>query len=130
MNSIILIGNLTRDPEKRTTQSGISSATFTLAVNRRVKGPDGQRVTDFIKCVAWRQTADFIAQYGAKGRKLAVIGELQSRSYEKDGAQHTVWEVIVSNAEFVTNPETKPEPEPKQAHNEGFVEEPDGELPF
>ena len=130
MNNVILIGNLTRDPEKRTTQNGISNATFTLAVNRRAKGPDGQRVTAFIKCVAWRQTAEFIAQYGAKGRKLAITGELQSRSYEKDGQQHTVWEVIVSNAEFVTNPDTKPEPEPKQTHNERFVEEPDGELPF
>ena len=85
-------------------------------------------MTDFIKCVAWRQTADFIAQYGAKGRKLAVMGELQSRSYEKDGQTHTVWEVIVSSAEFVTSAEQQPETKPAQ--NDEFVEEPDGELPF
>ena len=130
MNNVILIGNLTRDPDKRTTQSGISSASFTLAVGRRFKGSDGQRVTDFIRCVAWRQTADFIAQYGAKGRKLAVMGELQSRSYEKDGQTHTVWEVIVSSAEFVTSAEQTAQPETKPAQNDEFVEVPDDTLPF
>lgn len=133
MNVIVISGNLARDPEKRTTQSGISQTTFTVAVQRRFKNEQGGHDADFIKCVAWRQTADYIAQYGAKGRKIAVNGELQTREYERDGQKRTITEVIINSAEFVQsqNAETarnQTEPEPEQ---QGFTEvKDDDELPF
>ena len=130
MNNVIIIGNLTRDPEKRTTQSGISQTTFTVAVQRRFKNADGGHDADFLRCVAWRQTADYIAQYGAKGRKIAVNGELQTRSYEKDGQTHTITEIIVNSAEFLQAPSADGQQrhEPEQAQD--FTEIDDDELPF
>lgn len=126
MNQVILIGNLTADPEKRTTQGGDAVTSFTLAVSRRYKNAQGNYDADFIRCVAWRQTAEFLAQYGVKGRKCAVVGELLTRSYDKDGQKRTVVEVSVNSAEFVT---------PRQDAPGGvkageFVEVKDDSLPF
>ena len=130
MNNVTIIGNLTRDPEKRTTQSGISQTTFTVAAQRRFKNADGGHDADFIRCVAWRHTADYIALYGAKGRKIAVNGELQTRSYEKDGQTHTITEIIVNSAEFMQAPSAdgQQRQEPEQAQD--FTETDDDELPF
>ena len=97
-----MIGNLTRDPELRTTQSGLSVCSFTLAVNRRAK-KDGQQETDFIDVVAWRVLADNCAKYLAKGKKAAVVGAIQTSSYEdKNGNKRKKWEILADEVEFLT----------------------------
>ena len=103
MNQVILIGNLTRDPELSTTPSGVSVCRFSLAVNRSYKSQDGTQETDFFNIVAWRAQADFCGKYLKKGRKIAVVGSIQNRSYDdKDGNKRYVTEIIASNVEFVT----------------------------
>ncbi len=118
MNKVVLIGNLTRDPDVRNTQSGVSVCTFTLAVQSRYK-----ETADFINVVAWRGIAETCGRYLKKGSKACVCGALQSRSYEaKDGSKRTVVEVIADEVEFLSFAEKK-EAEP--------VGEPiDDELPF
>ena len=97
MNNIQLIGRLTADPDRRTTQSGITVTSFTLAVDR----PHVKETTDFINCVAWRQTGEFVAQYFTKGRKMGVSGILTTRRYEdKDGNKRTAVEVVVDQVDF------------------------------
>lgn len=127
MNYVIEIGNLTAKPELRHTQANDAVCNFTLAVQRRFKDKDGNRSADFINCVAWKATASYLAEYGDKGRKLAVVGELQTRSYEKDGQKRTQTEVVVSQAEFVA---PKAEGTPSGAKAGEFVEVHDDELPF
>lgn len=102
MNKAILVGNLTRAPEQRTTSSGIAVTSFTVAVNRRYKTQDGQQQTDFINCVAWRSTAEFVGKYFTKGMKIGVVGSIQTRTYEdRDGVRRYATEVVVDEAEFV-----------------------------
>ena len=102
LNHIVIMGRLTRDPELRTTQSGVSVTSFTVAVDRDFGGRDGgEKQTDFIDCVAWRQTGEFISKYFTKGRMAVVSGRLQSRKWEtKEGDKRTSWEVVVDNAYF------------------------------
>ena len=102
MNKAILIGNLARDPESRTTPSGVSCTTFTVACNRRFVNQQGVREADFINCVAWRQNADFVARYLTKGSKVAVEGSIQTRSYDaQDGSKRYVTEIVVDSVESV-----------------------------
>ena len=102
MNKVILVGNLTRDPEYQTTPSGVALARFSIAVQRRYANADGNREADFINLVAWRSQADFVNKYFKKGSRIGVCGSLQSRSYEaNDGTKRTVTEVIVEDVEFV-----------------------------
>ncbi len=101
MNSICLMGRLTGDPELKTTQSGVSVTSFSVAVDRAFRSKDQERQTDFINCVAWRGTAEFITRYFRKGQRIALHGSLQSRSYTaNDGSKRTVFEVVVDNAFF------------------------------
>ena len=101
MNSICLMGRLTGDPELKTTQSGVSVTSFSVAVDRAYRSKDQERQTDFINCVAWRITAEFISRYFRKGQRIALQGSLQSRKYTaNDGSQRTVYEVVVDNAFF------------------------------
>ena len=102
LNRIILMGRLTADPELRQTTSGVSVATFAIAVDRNFQSKNAsERQTDFINCVAWRQTAEFISRYFAKGRMIAVEGSLQSRRYEdKMGQKRTAYEVVIDQAYF------------------------------
>ena len=101
MNSVCLMGRLTADIELKTTQSGVSVASFSVAVDRAFRAKDQERQTDFINCVAWRQTAEFISRYFRKGQRIALQGSLQSRSYTaNDGSKRTVYEVVVDNAFF------------------------------
>ena len=101
MNKVLLVGNLTRDPEKRSTGQGTSVTSCTIAVSRRFKNADGGYDADFINCVAWRSTADFVAQYFQKGSRIGVVGSLQSRSYDdKNGNRRYVTEVNVEEVEF------------------------------
>ncbi|WP_298594785.1 single-stranded DNA-binding protein [uncultured Mitsuokella sp.] len=114
MNHFVGIGRLTRDPEVRYTQSGKAYASFTLAIDRRKSG-DGNPQADFISCVAWEKTAEIIGNHCTKGKKIAVEGRIQTRSYEKDGTKHYVTEVVVQSMEFCdskggsTSPTATPE---------------------
>lgn len=103
MNKITLIGNLTHDPEVRSTPNGVTVCTFTIAVNRRFAQQGGERVTDFFRINAWRQLGENCARYLAKGRKVAVVGELQARTYEgKDGVTRMSLDVSADEVEFLT----------------------------
>ena len=102
LNRIILMGRLTRDPELRHTGSGTAVASFSLAVERDFRDKaSGQRVTDFIDVVAWRQTGEFVSRFLAKGRLALVEGTLQNREYtDRDGNRRTATEVVASNVYF------------------------------
>lgn len=101
MNKVILMGRLTRDVEMRQTPNGVSLARFSIAVNRRFAGKDAQQQADFINCVAWRQTGEFIARYFRKGSMIAVVGSIQSRSWDgQDGKKQYATEVVVDEAYF------------------------------
>lgn len=102
MNKVILIGNLTKDPELTTTTSGISVCRFTLAVSRRFTNSEGERETDFINVVVWRNLADNCHKFLRKGSKAAVVGNIQTRSYDaQDGTKRYVTEVVAEEVEFV-----------------------------
>lgn len=102
MNKVILMGRLARDPELRYTQStNTAQCGFTIAVDRRFKAQDGTTKADFINCVAWRNTAEFISKYFQKGSRILVTGSIQVRDYENnEGKKVYVTEVIVDEAEF------------------------------
>ena len=102
LNHITIMGRLTRDPELRTTQSGVSVTSFTVAVDRDFGGRDGgERQTDFIDCVAWRQTGEFVSKYFHKGSMIVVSGRLQSRKWQdRDGNNRTSWEINADNVYF------------------------------
>jgi len=102
LNHITIMGRLTRDPELRRTGSGIAVASFTLAVDRDFgKNDNGERETDFIDCVAWRQTGEFVSKYFTKGRMAVVSGRLQIRSWnDKDGNKRRTAEVVADNVYF------------------------------
>lgn len=101
LNKIFLMGRLTRDPELRYTQSQIPVASFSLAVDRDFKGQDGQKETDFIDIVAWRNTAEFVSKYMSKGRMAVVEGRLQLRDWtDRNGSKRRSAEVIADNVYF------------------------------
>jgi len=105
MNAVVLIGRLTRDPELRYTPSGVAVCHFTLAVDRQFTNQQGERETDFIDIVCWRQVAENCGQYLAKGRAAAVQGRLQIRSYEgTDGQRRKVAEVVADTVQFLDRP--------------------------
>ena len=102
INRVILVGRITRDPELRKTSSGISTVSFTLACNRRFSNSQGGQDADFINCVAWRQSADFMANYVRKGALLGVEGRIQTRNY-KDQSDRTVYvtEVVCDSVQIL-----------------------------
>ena len=102
LNHIVLQGRLTRDPELRRTGTGTAVASFTLAVDRDFAGKDsGEKETDFIECVAWRQTGEFVSKYFTKGRMAVVSGRLQIRGWtDKDGNNRKTAEVVADNVYF------------------------------
>ena len=111
MNKITLIGNLTADPTLRATQSGTSVCQFTIAVNRRFPGPDGQKQTDFFRINTRRQLAESCNKYLSKGKKVAIVGELHARTYEaNDGTTRMSLDVSADEVEFLS-----PKEEPKEA---------------
>ena len=137
MNKSILIGRLTKAPELRTTQSGISVASFTVAVNRRFKNQDGGYDADFINCIAWRQQAEFICRYFDKGDMIGIVGSIQTRNYDnKDGQKVYVTEVAVEEVHFCggkkdTEPRHNDMPSADISQNQGFVPMPgDDDLPL
>ncbi|MDI9521132.1 MAG: single-stranded DNA-binding protein [Bacillota bacterium] len=139
MNKIFLIGNLTRDPEMRSTQSGIPVCTFTVAVNRRSRqgAEAGQPDADFFRVTTWRQQAENCNRYLAKGRKVGVVGTLTLQSYTgNDGTQRYSLEVTADEVEFLTPRGEGGENRPMNAQpasqesSSGFVRVDDDDLPF
>lgn len=126
MNNINLIGRLTADVELKQTQNGVSVCQFTLAVDR----PKVKDTTDFIPCVAWRNTAEFIARYFRKGNKIALTGVLTARKWQdKDGQNRTSYEVVADSVEFCESKnETKNDTAPAQPNYEELKT--DDDLPF
>ncbi len=143
LNKVILIGRLTKDPELKSLPSGVSVATFTLAVSRRFTNQQGEREADFIPIVCWRALADTVGKYLNKGRLVAVSGAMQTRTYDTpEGQRRYVTEVVADEVQFLersSSPNTEreqgsnfpPFPENKGAA-EGFtpLEGEDDELPF
>lgn len=102
LNKVILIGRFTRDPELRSTPQGTSTCSFSLAVDRNYAKAGGERQTDFINCVAWRQTAEFISKYFSKGNLVCVEGSIQTRSWkDNDGNNRYATEVVIDQVYFV-----------------------------
>lgn len=113
MNKVILVGNLTRDPELSETPSGVAVCRFAIAVTRDYANSDGNRETDFFNITVWRGRAENCGKYLKKGNKVAVVGSLQNRSYEdKDGIKRNVTDVIANEVEFLT---------PRNAQSDGDV---------
>ena len=150
MNKVYLIGNLTRDPEMRSTSAGIPVCNFSIAVNRRFKNAQtGQQETDFFNIVAWRQLAELCGRYLAKGRKVAVFGSIQTRSYEaQDGSKRTSFDIVADEVESLSSANAgsapssdyhaavSPAPVQRQQApsyapaDSGFTQVDDDELPF
>ncbi len=150
LNQIVLMGRLTRDPELRRTQTGTAVASFTLAVDRDFSGRDGgEKQTDFIDIVAWRNTAEFVSKYFFKGQMAAVSGRLQIRDWtDKDGGKRRSAEVVADNVYFADSKKSRedggesfsrsdraPSFQPATAFSSdssGFseIDDDDGELPF
>ena len=125
MNKAVLIGRITKEPEIKYTQSGTAVVSFTLAVDRDFKDEQGNYITDFINCVAWRNQAEFIANYIKKGYLIAISGAIQTRSWQtQNGENRSVTEVIVYSVKNLTPKENTPEE--KQNANE--ID--DSDLPF
>lgn len=102
LNKVVLGGRITHDLELKATQSGLSVCTFTIAVNRKTSSANGDKHVDFINCVAWRQTAEFICKYFRKGSSICIVGNIQTRSYDdRNGQKRVATEVIVDEANFV-----------------------------
>lgn len=151
MNKWLCVGNIASDPNYRTTPNGVSCCTFRVACQRKYKNQSGVYEADFINCVAWRQTADFIHKYFLKGHKIGFSATLQSRSYDaQDGSKRYVTEAIVEEVEFVaprsdssgssygapppsapSQPAQRNEQQRMDLASQGFQEvEDDDELPF
>lgn len=135
MNKIMLIGNLTRDPELSETKGGVSYCNFSIAVSRSFTNADGERETDFFDCIAWRGTAETIANYFSKGNKIGVSGRVEIGSYENDyGTKRKTFKVVVEDFDFLTpkardnNESEKPPKKGKKPHLEEFDD--DGDIPF
>ena len=130
LNKVVLGGRLTADPELKTTSNGTAVCSFTIAINRNGKGEDGKQNVDFIGCIAWKKTAEFICNYFRKGSSICISGSIQTRTWDdKDGNKRYTTEVIAHEAYFVdsksengsnsanTRPEMPPTPD-------------DSDLPF
>lgn len=127
MNKLTIIGNLTRDPETRVTQSGSSVCSFTVAVNRR--GQDDK--TDFFRVSAWNKTGETCQKYLAKGRKVAVTGPVSVSTYTgQDGKAYANLEVMAQDVEFLTPKGEQAAPTPAAPVNNGYQEVTDDDLPF
>lgn len=107
MNKVYLIGNLTKDPEMRATQLGVSVCNFSIAVGRRFKDSEGNQQTDFFDIVAWRQLGDLCGKYLRKGKKVAITGSIQTHRFtDKNGVTRTGWDIIADEVEFLTPQDT------------------------
>lgn len=152
-NKAILVGRLTADPELKQTPNGVSVTSFSIAVGRAFAPKGGERQTDFIDIVAWRQTAEFICRYFSKGKAILIEGAIQTRTYvDKNGQNRRAWEIVADSAHFVEGKTASPDggsspahtpatlaapaqSSPAPAYSSGSVEDfadidDDGDLPF
>lgn len=133
MNKVIMVGRIATDPEMRTTAGGVARCSFRLAVARRFKNVEGKHESDFFAVLCWRNTADFVWRYFAKGDAIAVECSLQTRSYKaQDGTKRYVAEINAEHVEFVGNREARQNQEQpdEQPAQDGFTEVEDEQLPF
>lgn len=138
LNQVILGGRLTAAPELKTTPNGISVLAFSIAVDRDYAKQGEEKQTDFINCVAWRQTAEFIAKYFGKGEAICVVGSLQTRTWQaQDGSKRYATEVIVDRAKFVESKASKGQAQAPSAPTAPVADEDDydevlndGGVPF
>lgn len=130
LNKVIVMGRLVRDPELRRTNSGTAVASFTIACDRDFKPDGGEREADFIECVAWRNTAEFVSKYFTKGRMAVVSGRLQTRNWtDKEGNKRKATEIVAESVYFGDS--KREELQSYAATQESFAELPDdGEFPF
>lgn len=131
MNKVILKGNLTKDIELQTTNNGTSVTKFTVAVQRRFANADGERETDFINCVAWRNTAEFLGKYFSKGKQIIVCGAIQTRTYEADdGTKRYITEVLVDEVDFCGKADAGAEAKATSKDDLKPIDVDDNDLPF
>lgn len=133
LNKVILMGRLTKDPEMKSTQSGVSVCTFTLAVDRRFIKQGEEKQTDFIYTVAWRERADFANKYFRKGQLVAIVGSLQTRTWDdQNGVKHYATEVVADELHFAESKQERYEEHPPVTPNtQGFSPiTGDDDLPF
>lgn len=140
LNHIDIMGRLTRDPECRVTDSGVTCCNFTVAVDRDFSPKGQDKETDFIDCVAWRSTAEFVVKYFQKGMMAVVSGRLQQRRWQdKEGNKRVTAEIVAGNVYFGEKKQSgtqptqgfTPPPYPGTAQQSfGVIDEPDGNLPF
>lgn len=130
LNHIVIMGRLTRDPELRQTGPGVSVANFSVAVDRDFSKGE-EKETDFIDCVAWRHTGEFVSKYFTRGSLIVVSGRLQVRSYtDKDGNNRRAAEIVADNCYFGGSKNAGAATPPSPAGDYAEITEPDGELPF
>ena len=129
MNNVSLVGRIAREPEVRYTNTQKAVARFTIAVNKQI-ARDGEPNADFISCVAFGKTAEFIEKCFSKGTPIGITGRIQTGSYEKDGHKVFTTDVIADRAEFVGNRGDKKEAAPDDNIPDGFSALDDGDLPF
>lgn len=140
VNKVIECGKLTADPELKMTTSGLSVVSFTIAVNRKIAKKGEQKIADFIRCIAWRGTAEFISKYFHKGSSIFVIGSIQTRSWDDNGKKRYETEVVVEEAQFVDSKAASTAPAENPTATQPYAESPkdvvfeemssDDELPF
>lgn len=132
MNKITLIGNLTHDPEVRSTPNGITVCSFTIAVNRKFAPQGGEKITDFFRINAWRNLGESCARYLSKGKKVAVVGELHARTYEaKDGTTRMSLDVQADEVEFLSPKQTEDAGQRDDATDmAGFTDVQSDDIPF
>jgi len=134
MNKVILIGRISSDIDVRQTQGGTSTATFNIAVDRNI-GAGKDKATDFIRCVAWGKTSEFLAKYFSKGKQIALEGNIKTGSYEKDGTKHFTTDVWVDKVEFVGSKgdggaKTETQAAPAKAETPAETETASEDIPF
>ena len=132
MNKVILIGRISSDIDVRQTQGGTSTATFSVAVDRN---GGKEKTTDFIRCVAWGKTSEFLAKYFSKGKQIALEGNIKTGSYEKDGVKHYTTDVWVDKVEFVGSKgdggaKTETQAAPAKAETPAETETASEDIPF
>lgn len=149
MNKVVLVGRLARDPELRTTQSGTAVVSFTVACDRRFARQGEERQADFINCVAWNKTAEFVSRYFTKGMRIALDGRIQTRSYDdQNGNKRYITEVVAEDVEFAQSknetgaggyqadvpaysaPQAPATPQAPSADIDGFMPVEEEDLPF
>ncbi|MEA5060855.1 Single-stranded DNA-binding protein A [bioreactor metagenome] len=143
INRVVLVGRLVRDPELKKTTSGNAVCTFTVAVDNRMKAPDGSKTTSFLPCVTWNQTADTVSKFARKGMLVGVEGRLNQRSFErKDGTKGSITEIVCDSVQFLepkgasgsvettADDSNMNQTAPETGKNLDSIDIPDDDLPF